>query len=228
MAILHLFLTQILHGNVAINHLIRITNLAVTASAYCQARSRLPLALFQELLRRIVQKLRPTIDQTGTWHGHRVFIPDGSSFSMPDVPELREHFGQPTGQQPGCGFPVAHLLALFHVGTGMLTEVIAGPLFTHDMSGVPRLHPRLRKNDLVLGDRGFCSYAHLALLVTQGAHGLFRVHQRQIVDFTPHRPHAGTSHKKPAKGMPRSRWGRGLGPTDQVVAWLKPSSVPSG
>jgi hypothetical protein len=49
-AIIHLFLTQILRGNVAINHLIRITGLSVTASAYCQARSRLPLALFQEWL----------------------------------------------------------------------------------------------------------------------------------------------------------------------------------
>src|SRR5262249_57037393 len=86
------------------------------------ARSRLPLALFQELVRRVATGLRPTIDETGAWHGHRVFIPDGSSFSMPDVPALREHFGQPAGQRDGCGSPVAHLLALFHVGTGMLTE----------------------------------------------------------------------------------------------------------
>jgi len=225
-AIIHLFLTQILRGNVPINHLIRISGLTATASAYCQARGRLPLALFQELVRRVAQRLRPTIDETGTWHGHRVFIPDGSSFSMPDVPELREYFGQPTGQRDGCGFPVAHLLALFHVGTGMLTEAIAGPLYTHDMSGVARLHPRLREGDLLVGDRGFCSFAHLALLVARGVHGVFRVHQRQIVDFTPHRPHAGTSHKRRAKGVPHSRWVRGLGLTDQVVAWQKPRRRP--
>ncbi len=32
---------------------------------------------------------------------------DGSSFSMPDTPELQAAFGQPGNQEPGCGFPVA-------------------------------------------------------------------------------------------------------------------------
>jgi Transposase DDE domain len=182
--------------------------------------------LFQELVRRVAERLRPRIDDTGAWHGHRVFIPDGSSFSMPDVPELQEHFGQPSGQRPGCGFPVAHLLALFHVGTGMLLEAIAGPLYTHDMSGVAQLHPKLRTDDILVGDRGFCSFAHLALLVARGVHAVFRVHQRQIVDFTPHRLHAGTSHKRGTKGLARSRWIRRMGPTDQVVAWFKPERCP--
>jgi hypothetical protein len=145
---------------------------------------------------------------------------------MPDVPELQEHFGQPAGQRDGSGFPVAHLLALFHVGTGMLTEAIAGPLYTHDMSGVARLHPKLRQGDLLVGDRGFCSFAHLALLVARGVHGIFRVHQRQIVDFTPHRSHAPTSPKRRTKGVPHSRWARGLGLTDQIVAWIKPEQRP--
>lgn len=224
---LHLFLTQILHGNTAINHLPRLSGLNFTDSAYCQARARLPLAFFQELLRRVVVGLRATADDVGLWHGHRVLVVDGSGISMPDTPELHDHFGQPGGQAPGCGFPVAHLLALFHVGTGMLLEVLTGPLCTHDMSGVARLHPQLRVRDILLGDRGFCSFAHLALLMAQGVHGVFRMHQRQIIDFTPHRPHARPGEKVTAKGLPHSRWLRGLGVTDQVVAWLKPKGRPS-
>ena len=227
-ALIHLFLTQILHGNTAITHLVRISGLSFTSSAYCQARSRLPLALFQELLRRVAARIRPAIDDAGKWLGHRVFVADGSSFSMPDTPELQEHFGQPNIQQPGCGFPVAHLLALFHVGTGMLTEILTAPLCTHDMSGVAQLHPQLRAGDVLLGDRGFCSFAHLALLVARGAHGVFRIHQRQIVDFTPHRTHARPGQKNAPRGLPRSRWLRGLGLTDQVVAWLKPAARPDG
>jgi Transposase DDE domain len=225
-ALIHLFLVQILRGNTAINHLVRISGLCFTGSAYCQARGRLPLALFQELLRRIADRIRTAVDDHGRWHGHRVFVVDGSGFSMPDVPELQEHFGQPGGQRPGCGFPVAHLLALFHVGTGMLLEVLTAPLCTHDISGVARLHPQLRKDDVLLGDRGLCSFAHLALLAARGAHGLFRVHQRQIVDFTPRRVHARPGQKKAPKGLPRSRWLRGWGLTDQVVAWLKPEGRP--
>jgi hypothetical protein len=224
--IIHLFLAQILHGNTAINHLVRISGLVFTGSAYCQARARLPLALFRDLLRRIVGQLGPEIDDTGTWHGHRVFVADGSSFSMPDVPELQQHFGHPTGQEPGCGFPVAHLLALFHVGTGMLTDIVAAPLFTHDMSGVAQIHPNLRKDDVLLGDRGFCSFAHLALLAARGAHGVFRVHQRQIVDFTPHRLDAKSGKHESAKGLPHSRWLRTFGLTDQLVAWQKPKRCP--
>lgn len=223
---IHLFLTQILHGNTAINHLRRLAGATFTASAYCQARARLPLELFQRLLSRIAAGLQATADDTGRWHGHRVFVADGSSFSMPDTPALQDHFGQPSGQKPGCGFPVAHLLALFHVGTGMLLEVLAGPLYTHDISGVARLHPHLRLGDVLLGDRAFCSFAHLALLLGRGVQGVFRLHQRQIVDFTPHRPHARPGDRKAPKGRPHSRWLRRLGVTDQLVAWLKPQERP--
>lgn len=47
----HFFFVQILHGNTACTHLRHLTKLAVSASAYCQARMRLPLAIFEHLLR---------------------------------------------------------------------------------------------------------------------------------------------------------------------------------
>ena len=65
---------------------------------------------------------------------------------------------------PG-GFPIAHLLALFHAGTGMVLHLLAAPLRTHDLSRVVALHPDLRPSDVLVADRGFCSYPHLALLV---------------------------------------------------------------
>lgn len=223
---IHLFLLQVLHGNIAVNHLRRLSGLAFTDSAYCQARARLPLELFEVLVRRIADRLRPRIADAGRWLGHRIFHVDGSGVSMPDTAELREHFGQPSNQAPGCGFPVAHLLTLFHAGTGMILEVLTGPLCTHDMSGVAKLHPRLGPDDVLVGDRGFCSFAHLALLLGRGIHGVFRMHQRQIVDFTPGRPHAEPGVRKAAKGLPRSRWLRRLGVTDQVVGWPKPQTRP--
>ena len=73
------------------------------------------------------------------------------------------------------------------------------------MSGVAKLHPRLDAGDVLVGDRGFCSFAHLALLLERGIHGVFRIHQRQIVDFMPDRPHARPDGKGATKGLPRSR-----------------------
>jgi len=110
---------QILHGNTACTALSRLAGIPFTAEAYCQARTRLPLALFEELLEHVCDALVATIDAT-LWHGHRTWSIDGSSFSMSDTPELQAHFGQPSAQAKGCGFPVAHILALFDAATGLL------------------------------------------------------------------------------------------------------------
>jgi hypothetical protein len=143
---------------------------------------------------------------------------------MPDTPELHAHVGQPGGQQPGCGFPVAPLMALFHAGTGMVLEVLAAPLRTHDMYQVVALHPALQPGDVLVADRGFCSYAHIALLVQGGVHVVFRVHQKLMVDFTPGRPHVSPmqANRQGQQGKPRSRWRAKLGACDQLVEWLKP------
>jgi hypothetical protein len=222
-----LFFVQILHGNTACTHLRHLTKLNVTASAYCQARMKLPLTVFQQLLRSVSDAVQPAALEQGRWLGHRTFWVDGSSFSMPDTPALQEHFGHPGRQLPGCGFPVAHLLALFHAGTGMVLQMLAAPLRTHDLSEVVRLHPELRSGDVLIADRGFCSYAHLALLVQAGVHAVFRMHQKQIVDFTPGRSHVEPARRgKGPKGQPRSGWLQQLGEHDQLVQWLKPLTCP--
>ncbi len=94
------------------------------------------------------------------------------------------------------------------------------------MSRAAAISRELEPGDLVLGDRGFCSYAHLALLIDRELHGVFRIHQKQIVDFTPGRP--GTrGGSKDVPGLPRSRWVLSQGDSDQVVVWFKPKKGPS-
>jgi len=217
-----LFITQVLHRNTAMTHLPHLSGESFTASAYCQARQRLPLALFERIVDRVSQAAASGRD--GRWHGHRVMLVDGSGFSMPDTEALRAHFGQPGGQQEGCGFPVAHLLAMVDAHTGCLRDVVVSPMRTHDMARVAELHPKLSAGDIVVGDRGFCSYAHLALLSRAGVHAVLRVHQRQIVDFRPHRPCAAEVR---GSGRPASRWIRRLGRCDQLVEWPKPKARPA-
>ncbi len=210
---LHLFLLQVLNQNTAMTHLPHLAGERFTASAYCQARQRLPVEFF----RRLVDSFRRSLDasdRVARWRGHRVLLEDGSGFSMPDTAELQAHFGQPGNQKPGCGFPVAHVLALMDAEAGFLQDVIVAPLRTQDFALAAGLHPRLGAGDILVGDRGFCSYAHLALCLQANLHAVFRVHQKQIVDFHPHRPCAADIL---GTGIPRSRWVRRLGPCDQVV-----------
>ena len=224
-ATVQVFLLQILHGNTACTALSRLAGLAFTAGAYCLARQRLPLTLFEDLLQRVCDALYPEIQTNDRWHGHRTWSMDGSSFSMSDTPELQAHFGQPSAQAPGCGFPVAHLLALFHAGTGLLQRVVASALRTHDMRHAALMHPELAEGDILLADRGFASYAHFGLLFLRKLHGVFRCHQKQIVSFRVGRKH--TSQSKPCKGLPRSRYVRRLGFHDQVVEYSKPKAKPN-
>jgi hypothetical protein len=222
----YLFLLQVLHGNTACQHVVHFGGWSFTDSAYCQARKRLPLAVYHWLLEKIAATSRAATASTSRWFGHRVWLVDGSSFSMPDEPELQRHFGQPGGQRKGCGFPVAKWLALFDLTTGMLLRSATAPLRTHEMSQSAAISRGLEPGDVVLGDRGFCSYAHMAILVQRELHGVFRIHQKQIVDFTPGRP-GSKNGSKDVPGLPRSRWVLAQGNSDQVVVWFKPRQRPS-
>ncbi len=226
-ATIYLFLMQVLHGNTAVAHVVQFGGWSFTDSAYCQARKRLPLAVFHALLERIATTLRDATAGASDWFGHRVWVLDGSGFSMPDTPELQRAFGQPGNQKPGCGFPVARWLALFDVAAGMLLRSATAPLRTHDMALAKDINDELQPGDVVLGDCGLCSYAHLARLHVRGLHAVFRMHQRRIVDFTPGRPQAAAKSKRTrAQGRPHSRWVRAYSDSDQVVIWYKPKSKP--
>jgi len=170
-----LFLSQILHGNTAINHLRHLVDSTFSASAYCRARTRLPLAMLQELCAAITGDLLTDSDAAARWRGHRVWRADGSSFSMPDTPPLQKYFGQPGAQKKGCGFPTATLLVLCSKA-GLIARAIALPLRTHEASQISALHRHLQPGDLLVYDRAGCSFTHLAQLFLGNFHGILRMH----------------------------------------------------
>jgi len=228
-AIIHVFILQVIHGNTALTHLRRLSRLELTAQAFCDARKRLPLAVFRRLLQRIVPALRDGQDSSVLWLGkHRTFGTDGSNFSMPDTPELQRAFGQPGNQRPGCGFPVAHFLAMFDAGTGFLLDVLPYPLRTSDFSKVAEIHPGLRAGDVLVGDRGFCSFVHVAQLVRRGIHGVFRLHQRIRLTVAgacePSAQRKGKTRKNGKRSLAKLL--RQLGARDQVFEWHRAARRP--
>jgi hypothetical protein len=127
----------------------------------------------------------------------RIVFKDGSTFSMPDIPELREHFGLPPGQVEGVGYPVAKFMALLDHVTAMFVRLVPMPNSTHDMAGASALHPDLKKGDILVADCAFCSVVHLLMLVAMGVDSVFCLHQRR-----PKKAGRQQWHKPPARERP--------------------------
>lgn len=216
-ATIHLFILQILNGNTAILHLRHLAGSAVNPAAYCRARMRLPLSVYQTLL-----DYSAGIAAQGcapVFAAMRVLLVDATSSLTPDTRSIRKLFKQPASINPGCGFPMAKVLALFDAASGAILQPLIDSLFVHEASRVWAPHPLLRGGDLLVGDRAFCSYVHLVMLHARSVFGLFRMHQKQNVNFRRGRKHGG-------RGQPTSRFVRKLGPLDQLVEWFKPEQKP--
>ena len=226
---LSLLARQVIAGNASCAEVARMAGGRFTAEGYRAARSRLPVEVVRAYALRVCDAAAEAGASRGDfrWRGHRTWLVDGSSCSMPDAPGLMAHFGCSGVQKEGCAFPIAHLLALFDAGTGALHDLVASPLRTGDMTHAAGLHPHLGVGDVVLADQTFSNYAHVALLRSAGAHALLPAYHQRIVDFTPGRPHADPSDPHAQKGLPRSRWIRSLGEGDQLVEWFKPREKPA-
>lgn len=174
-------------------------------SAYCQARARLSAGLLPRLTRLVADRQEDSVTEEALWCGRRVRIIDGSSVSMPDTPANQKAYPQPWGQAPGCGFPVARTAALFSWSTGDVLGAAIDSLHVHERTLFHRLWDRLEAGDILLGDRGFCSYADLATLQHRNVDTVLRIVQRKRADF---------------------RKGRRLGPGDHLVMWRKPAVRP--
>lgn len=218
---LYLFIQQILHGNTSCSHVRHFSEERFTASAYCEARKRLPLGLLEKFQCEFVSNATKESPERALWRGHRVLLEDGSGCSMPDTKELRDHFGQPGAQRAGCGFPVASLLFLFDRGTGYLQKMLVSRLSCHDMSQASRLHSELKEGDILVGDRAFCSFAHIALLLSSGIKAVFRMNASHQVDFRRKRNRKSGYHK-----VVRGERLRKLGAKDHLITWSKTNLNP--
>jgi hypothetical protein len=221
-----LFILQILHGNTAISHLRRLSSIAFAQSSYCEARAKLPLAGVAAAVAGLCDNGGRCMQDAALWLGRRVFMADATSATTPDTPAMQKLWPQPSAQKPGCGFPLIKLLALVDLATGMILHLTMMSLKSHEMSQLAGPHGALRAGDVLLADRAFCSFAHLAMLAAMSVDAVFRMHQRQIVDFTPGRAHRKKSKRKRQRGMPASRFVRKLGTEDQIVQWVKPQEQP--
>src|SRR5215213_6377463 len=171
---------------------------------YCKARQRLPLSLFQRLVRSTGDRLQQDAPELWLFHGRTVKIVDGTGCSMPDTPENRHEFPLPGGQKPGVGFPMARVLAVLSLACGaVLTAAISRcrGKQTGECAALRGLHDHFEPGDIALGDSLYGTFLDIALLAARHVDVIFGLHARRGVDF---------------------RRGRRLGRDDHVVDWVKP------
>jgi hypothetical protein len=172
-------------------------------SAYCQARRRLPTKLLFKIWHHVCQRLEQ--GSSRRWCGFEVFLLDSAQCQTPDTRFNQKRWPQPCTQKPGCGFPHIRFLALFSLASGALLRLKIGSDKASELKLLAKMWGTFRPGSLLVADRNFCSYAHLAYLVGRGLHFAFRLHGG-----------------RPQKLQPGPR----LGKHEQLICWQKPKTCP--
>lgn len=172
--------------------------------AYCQARKRLPEALFSNVARQTGRALETGVDPHWLWKRRRVYVFDGAAVSMPDTPENQRAYPQPDTQKPGLGFPLARIAAVFSLSCGAVLDLgicrYAGK-GQSELGLLRKMWHIFLPGDVVLADRLMCTWTEMVMLKGRGVDCVCRLTSHRTTDF---------------------RRGKRLGKGDHIVQWLKP------
>jgi len=152
---------------------------APTDAAWCQARSKLPAALWSELIQHSVQRLVDFVGQQFLYGGRPVFLVDGSTISMPDEPELVETFGYANTKHGLSRFPVARVTFLVRAGVRAVCNYKMGPYRTGEDAQFHQMWPAIPKGAICLFDKKFCSFYNLAKLRQRRISVVSPLHQKR-------------------------------------------------
>ena len=177
---------------------------------YCQARMRLSEEFLDSVHHEVCRKLNRTSPSGDRWKGMRLKAIDGSSVTLADTSENQALYPQHSSSKPGCGFPIMGIVGVVDLGHGGWEGFATCIWKEHDARVAPRALKYISKGDLLLADRGFCSYELLyRTTVQREAHALFRLHQsrERVLDW---------------------RKGKRISRNERLVTWKKPISQSSG
>jgi hypothetical protein len=146
-------------------------------SAYNRARQRLPLDVIEQFSHRICDHLArrapPAFD------GHRVFILDGTTITLPPTPALKRAFPPASNQHGESVWPVAMLMVAHEMQTGCALVPQVDPMYGPNNSSESRqagqIIKRLPKGSLVLADSGFGIFSVAFACCNQGQEFLLRL-----------------------------------------------------
>lgn len=144
-------------------------------STLAEARKGLGIAPLRALSKRVVQ-LQGTPDTPGAFYRDlRLMSLDGFVLDLPDTAANDRVFGRPRSGRDVGAFPQARVLSLCETGSHVLCRSQIKPCRRGESSMVGPLLRGLARGMLLLWDRNFFSYKHLAAVRARKAHLLARI-----------------------------------------------------
>lgn len=152
----------------------------VDKSAYSRARHKLRHTAFIELNQTAVIKTMYGDGDYDRWHGHRVLAIDGSKIFLPENSVTTEEFGTIPYTYPQKDIEGEHVFAtasvMYDVLNGISLDARLEPAKTYEVNLAQQHLMYTEDNDLVIYDRGYCSFRMMALAA--GAKGDFLIRAR--------------------------------------------------
>lgn len=105
--------------------------------AFCRARAKLPESACRRLVYQVADGCEDALPDEWRWKSRRTYLVDGCTVSMPDTPESQAVYPQPNTQPPGVGFPLARLVVMLSLVTGMLGGLAIGSWHRHSRKRRP-------------------------------------------------------------------------------------------
>lgn len=171
-----------------------------SSGSLAKARARLPMQLWQQVWDYLAVKVQQLSEPFASWRGHRVVLVDGTCVSMPDTPSLHSHFGTSTGRGGKRHYPLARMVTVALANTMTVIAYAVGRYDQSEQALLRPLLPRLRRGDLLLGDRHFAGANLYCEYLSAGLNFLTRIHQRLKVSRL--RPLAGYASNDFVTDMP--------------------------
>lgn len=164
----------------------QLTPICEDASAYCKARAKLPVALIDQLSRRVVAKAEAKTPDDWKWHGLDVYLVDGFVLRAPDTADNQEGYPQPSSQRDGLGFPQVRVVITSSLATGCIRHYSTSPVEgkrTGEVTLFREQHGDFNAGDVVVGDSNFESFHDAVLLNRRGVTLVFCINGTRSSPF---------------------------------------------
>ncbi len=212
------FLLQVLNGNVSCKQAVstvlveRISNNyeanSMNTGGYCKARQHLSFPIVKKMLIASGEALHQQALDDWLWKGFRVVLVDGTTLLMPDTKDNQATYPQQSTQKAGLGFPILRMVGLLSLASKSCLDYKTAPYKgkgTGETSLFSKLIPSLNKDDCLIGDRYYTTFAIMCLLLLRGTSFVLRQSSNVKTNF-----------KK----------GTTLGTHDHIIHYNKPKGKP--